>query len=88
MKHGRKVAQEALVHCIGTSVDDATWEAFDELQRRFPQMNLEDKIRLQGDKNVMIQTKGGDKHASNKEWADKELMDIWLSFQMLFQVVD
>ena len=67
MKHGRKVVQEALVHCIGTSVDDATWEAFDELQRRFSQMNLEDKIRLQGDKNVMIQTKGGDKHASNKE---------------------
>ena len=67
MKHGRKVVQEALVHCIGMSVDDATWEAFDELQRRFPQMNLEDKIRHQRDKNVMIQTKGGDKHASNKE---------------------
>ena len=88
MKHGCKVVQEALVHCIGTSVDDATWEACDELQRRFPQMNLKDKIRLQGDKNVMIQTKGGDKHVSNKEWADRELMAIWLSFQMLFQVVD
>ena len=56
-----------MVHCIGTNVDDATWEACDELQRRFPQMNLKDKIRLQGDKNVMIQTKGGDKHVSNKE---------------------
>ena len=36
----------------------------------------------------MIQTEGGDKHALDKEWADRELMAIWLLFQMLFQVVD
>jgi len=39
-------------------------------------MNLEDKIHLQGDENVMIQTKGRDKHASDKEWSDREFMAI------------
>ena len=67
MKHGRKVVQEALVHWTGTSADDATLKACDELQRCFPQMNLEDKIHLQGDENVMIQTEGRDKHSSDKE---------------------
>ena len=36
----------------------------------------------------MIQIEGGDKHALVKEWADRELMAIWLLFQMSFQVVD
>ena len=67
VKHGHKVVQKALVHWISMSANNATLDAYNELQHHFPQMNLEDKIRLQGDKNVMIQTKGGDKHASNKE---------------------
>ena len=48
--------QEALVEWEGVGADDATWERFEELKNQFPHLNLEDKIRLQGEGNVMIQT--------------------------------
>ena len=76
VKHGHKVVQKALVHWISTSANNATLKAYNELQHHFPQMNLEDKICLQGDENVMIQTEGRDKHALDKERADRELMAI------------
>ncbi|XP_065621012.1 uncharacterized protein LOC136063911 [Quercus suber] len=57
-RRGRQVLQEALVHWTGVSEDDATWEPYKELQQRFSQLNLEDKIRLQGEGNVMSEEKG------------------------------
>ena len=57
VKSGKKVLQEALVQRTGTSVEDATWERFADLQHQFPYLNLEDKIHLQGEGNVMSQTK-------------------------------
>ena len=52
VKSGKKVLQEALVQWTGTSVEDATWERFTDLQHQFPYLNLEDKIHLQGEGNV------------------------------------
>ena len=49
----KKVVQDALVHWSSTAEDDATWEPFLDLQQRFPQLNLEDKILLPGEQNVM-----------------------------------
>ena len=57
VKSGKKVLQEALVQWTVTSVEDATWESFMDLQHQFPYLNLEDKIHLQGEGNVMSQTK-------------------------------
>ena len=53
IKHGRTVTHELLVQWVGISDDDATWESYVDLQIRFPHMNLEDKIRLKGEGNVM-----------------------------------
>uniref|UniRef100_A0A2N9H8H7 RNA-directed DNA polymerase n=1 Tax=Fagus sylvatica TaxID=28930 RepID=A0A2N9H8H7_FAGSY len=63
VKIGRKTVQEALVHWTGLSSDDATWERFSDLERQFPHLNLEDKIRLQGEENVTTQLRASDKDA-------------------------
>ena len=57
VKSGKKVLREALVQWTVTSVEDATWERFTDLQYQFPYLNLEDKIHLQGEGNVRSQTK-------------------------------
>ena len=54
-KVGKKVLQDALVRWSGTAEEDATWESFSDLQQQFPDLNLEDKIRLLGERNVMSQ---------------------------------
>ena len=50
---GRKTVQEVLVHWTGLRCEDATWERLSDLEMQFPHLNLEDKIRLQGEGNVM-----------------------------------
>ena len=57
-RRGRQVLQEALVHWTGVSEDNATWEPYKELQQRFSHLNLEDKIHLQGEGNVMSKERG------------------------------
>ena len=54
-KVGKKVLQDALVRWSRTAEEDATWESFSDLQQQFPHLNLEDKIRLLGERNVMSQ---------------------------------
>ena len=54
---GRQFLQEALIHWTGVSKDDATWEPYKE-QKRFSHLNLEDKIRLQGEGNVISEERG------------------------------
>ena len=55
-KSGKKVLQEALVQWIGLAEEDATWEPFEDLQRQFSYLNLEDKIHLLGEGNAMSAT--------------------------------
>ena len=53
VRHGNKTIQEALVQWTSLSLEDATSEGYAELQMQFPHLNLEDKIRLEGEGNVM-----------------------------------
>ncbi|MCI79821.1 hypothetical protein A2U01_0101092, partial [Trifolium medium] len=39
--------RQALVHWLGLTPQEATWEALTDLQEHFPQYNLEDKIRFE-----------------------------------------
>ena len=52
-KSGKKVLQEALVQWTGLAEEDAIWEPFEDLQRQFSYLNLEDKIHLLGEGNAM-----------------------------------
>ncbi|GMY32521.1 putative mitochondrial protein [Fagus crenata] len=63
VKIGMKTVQEALVHWTELSSDDAMWERFSDLERQFPHLNLEEKIRLQGEENVTTQLRASDKDA-------------------------
>jgi len=47
------VLHEALVQWVGVNEEDATWEPYDALQQQFSNLNLEDKIFLQGEGNVV-----------------------------------
>ena len=38
---------------VGIAVEDATWDQYSDLEHQFPHLNLEDKIRLEGEGNVM-----------------------------------
>ena len=53
VKNGKKVLHEALVQWVGVNEEDATWEPYDALQQQFSNLNLEDKIFLQGEGNVV-----------------------------------
>uniref|UniRef100_A0A2N9HQL5 Reverse transcriptase n=1 Tax=Fagus sylvatica TaxID=28930 RepID=A0A2N9HQL5_FAGSY len=55
VKRGKKRVQEALVQWVGVAAEDATWEQYSDLEHQFPHLNLEDKIRLEGEGNVMTQ---------------------------------
>ncbi|KAI5316983.1 hypothetical protein L3X38_036690 [Prunus dulcis] len=46
----RKNQEEVLVHWKGLSPADATWENLKELQLRFPDVNLEDKVFSMGER--------------------------------------
>jgi hypothetical protein len=41
------------VQWVGIAAEDATWEQYSDLEHQFPHLNLEDKIRLEGEGNVM-----------------------------------
>ena len=56
VKNGKKVLHEALVQWVGVNEEDATWEPYDALQQQFSNLNLEDKIFLQGEGNVVSQS--------------------------------
>ena len=56
VKNGKKVLHEALVQWVGASEEDATWEPYDALQQQFSNLNLKDKIFLQGEGNVVSQS--------------------------------
>ena len=56
VKNGKKVLHEALVQWVGASEEDATWKPYDALQQQFSNLNLEDKIFLQGEGNVVSQS--------------------------------
>jgi hypothetical protein len=49
VKNGEKFVSKALVQWQHLSPEDATWEEIDQLQQQFPQLNLEDKVPLQGE---------------------------------------
>ncbi len=72
--HSQAVEQEALVQWCEIN-EDATWEPYDNLKNRFSDLNLEDKIRIHGEGNVMTQTSAnrpaslrvaGSSHASHE----------------------
>ena len=60
VKHRGTVLQEALVQWIGLHLDDLTWERYSNLQQQFPHLNLEDKFRLQGERNIMTRVMSED----------------------------
>ncbi|GMY19306.1 transposon Tf2-1 polyprotein, partial [Fagus crenata] len=68
------ILEEVLVHWTGLRREDATWERLSDLEMQFPHLNLEDKIRLQGERNVMtVATKKNeevDRHARCADVAD------------------
>lgn len=55
IKNDKKVLHKALVQWVGVNEEDATWEPYDALQQQFSNLNLEDKIFLQGEGNVVSQ---------------------------------
>ncbi|GMY12671.1 Retrovirus-related Pol polyprotein from transposon 17.6 [Fagus crenata] len=68
---GRKTVQEVLVHWTGLRREDATWERLSDLEMQFPHLNLEDKIRLQGEGNVMtVATKKNEEVDGHARCAD------------------
>ena len=48
IKQGGKYVMEALVQWASLPIEDATWEAVDHLRLQFPNIDLEDKDRVQG----------------------------------------
>ena len=67
VQHGGKTIQEALVQWTGLSPEDATQEGYAELQMQFPHLNLKDKIRLEGERNVMTREAGDSNHGAMQE---------------------
>uniref|UniRef100_A0A2N9FZS8 Reverse transcriptase n=1 Tax=Fagus sylvatica TaxID=28930 RepID=A0A2N9FZS8_FAGSY len=68
---GRKTVQEVLVHWTGLRRENATWERLSDLEMQFPHLNLEDKIRLQGEGNVMtVATKKNEEVDGHARCAD------------------
>ena len=67
VQHGGKTIQEALVQWTGLSPEDATKEGYAELQMQFPHLNLKDKIRLEGERNVMTREAGDSNHGAMQE---------------------
>ena len=55
IKVGHQTVQETLVHWHGLNADDATWERPTDLELQFPNLKLEDMLRLQGEGNVVSQ---------------------------------
>lgn len=57
-KKGNGAGVQLLVQWEGNSKEDSTWEDFDDLTAKFPTFqlwfNLEDKVLLQREGNVMI----------------------------------
>lgn len=53
VNNGKKVSHEALVQWVRVNEEDATWEPYDALQQQFSNLNLEDKIFLEGEGNVV-----------------------------------
>jgi hypothetical protein len=48
VKHGHKYITEALVQWKTLPLEDATWEEVNCLRQQFPNIDLEDKVRIQG----------------------------------------
>lgn len=51
LKGGHQVNQ-CLVKWSGLPLNESTWEDTSSIHRKFPSLNLEDKVPLQGDGNV------------------------------------
>lgn len=49
VKKGHRAVPEVLVKWQGLEADDATWESYHQLQERFPDLNLEDKVCAKGE---------------------------------------
>jgi hypothetical protein len=76
VKLGKKIVQEALVSWVGLHQEDATWERFSDLQNQFPHLNLEDKIRLEGEGNVVTQAREDSTHIEEIEEIPTEVMEV------------
>lgn len=49
VRRGRRNVTEILVQWEGTSRASATWERLFDMKRRFPELNLGDKVSLEGE---------------------------------------
>jgi hypothetical protein len=49
----RQSSPQVLVQWAGLYPEDATWESLEEIQKAYPHLHLEDKVFLEGGRDVM-----------------------------------